>query len=241
MAGFFFRTMQPRTALVTGGNRGIGLEVCKQLARHGCGVLMGTRSLFRSKTAVDTLKAEGLDVTAIELDITRADHIAEAAARIQKRFGGLDILVNNAAVLLSENTPLLELTAEELRSTLGTNLMAQIAMCQAFVPGMMTQRYGRVVNVSSQSGQLKGMGTYAPAYAISKAALNAVTRILAETTRDSGVLVNSVNPGWVRTDMGGPHAPRSVHQGAETIVWAALLPRDGPTGGFFTDKREMDW
>lgn len=233
--------MQPRTALVTGGNRGIGLEVCKQLARHGCGVLMGTRSLFKSKPAVDALKAEGLDVTAIELDITRADHIAEAATRIQQRFGGLDILINNAAVLLSEHTPLLELTAEELRSTLDTNLMAQIAVCQAFVPGMMTRRYGRVVNVSSQSGQLKGMSTYAPAYAISKAALNAVTRILAETTRGSGVLVNSVNPGWVRTDMGGPHAPRSVHQGAETIVWAALLPSDGPTGGFFTDMREMEW
>ncbi len=233
--------MQPRTALVTGGNRGIGLEVCKQLARQGCGVIMGTRSLFKSKAAVDTLKAEGLDVTAIELDITRPDHIADASARIQKRFGGLDILVNNAAILLSENTPLLELTPEELRSTLDTNLTGQIAMCQAFVPGMMAQRYGRVVNVSSQSGQLKGMHTYAPAYAISKAALNAVTRILAETTRGSGVLVNSVNPGWVRTDMGGPHAPRSVHQGAETIVWAALLPDDGPTGGFFTDKREMDW
>lgn len=233
--------MRARTALVTGGNRGIGLEVCKQLARQGCGVLMGTRSLFRSKGAIDALKADGLDVTAVELDITRSEHIEAAAARIQQRFGSLDILVNNAAVLLSEHTPLLELTFDDLQSTLSTNLMAQIAMCQAFVPEMVKRRYGRVVNVSSQAGQLKSMSTYAPAYAISKAALNAVTRILAESTRGTGVLVNSVNPGWVRTDMGGSHAPRSVHQGAETIVWAALLPDDGPTGGFFTDKREMDW
>lgn len=233
--------MQPRTALVTGGNRGIGLEVCRQLARHGVGVLLGTRSLFRTKSAIEALRGDGLDVTAIELDITRADHIDAARDRIEQRFGGLDVLVNNAAVLRSEDTPLLEVPLDEVRATLDTNLVAQLAMCQAFVPQMMKRKFGRVVNVTSQAGQLATMGTYAPAYAISKTALNALTRILAETTRGTGVLVNCVNPGWVRTDMGGAHAPRSVQQGAETIVWAALLPDDGPTGGFFTDKQPTAW
>ena len=233
--------MQPRTALVTGGNRGIGLEVCRQLARQGLGVLMGTRSLFRAREAVESLRRDGLDVTAIELDITRQDQIDAAYDRIEQRFGHLDVLVNNAAVLLSEGTPVLELSLDDLRATLETNLIAQLAVCQAFVPGMVTRRYGRIVNVTSQAGQLSTMSTYAPAYSISKTALNALTRILAETTQGSGVLVNCVNPGWVRTDMGGPHAPRAVQQGAETIVWAALLPDDGPTGGFFSDKKPLPW
>jgi NAD(P)-dependent dehydrogenase (short-subunit alcohol dehydrogenase family) len=112
---------------------------------------------------------------------------------------------------------------------------------QAFVPGMIERRYGRVVNVSSGAGQLSTMGTYAPAYSTSKTAVNAFTRQLAAAARGTGVLVNSVDPGWVRSDMGGPSAPRSIEQGADTIVWAATLPDNGPTGGFFADRRHRDW
>jgi NAD(P)-dependent dehydrogenase (short-subunit alcohol dehydrogenase family) len=233
--------MSQRTALVTGGNRGIGLEVSRQLARLGHRVLLGSRSKTAADEIASECRAAGLDVTAVALDVTRADDIEAVRSLADQRFGGVDILVNNAAILLAENTSILDVTRDELVATFETNFFAQAAMCQAFVPPMVTRRYGRVVNVSSQAGQLSGMGTYAPAYSMSKTALNALTKILAETTRKSGVLVNCVNPGWVRTDMGGAHAPRSVQHGADTIVWAATLPSGGPTGTFLSDRSRIDW
>jgi NAD(P)-dependent dehydrogenase (short-subunit alcohol dehydrogenase family) len=233
--------MSQRIALVTGGNRGIGLEVCRQLGRLGHRVLLGSRSKAAASKVVAECRKAGLDVTAVTLDVTRPDDIQAVRSFADEHFGGLDIPVNNAAILLSEKTGILDVTRDELVATFETNFFAQAAMCQAFVPGMMARRYGRVVNVSSQAGQLTDMGTYAPAYSMSKTALNALTRILAETTRRSGVLVNCVNPGWVRTDMGGAHAPRSVEQGADTIVWAATLPAHGPTGAFLSDRKRIDW
>jgi NAD(P)-dependent dehydrogenase (short-subunit alcohol dehydrogenase family) len=233
--------MSQRTALVTGGNRGIGLEISRQLARLGHRVLLGSRSKTAADEIASECRAAGLDVTAVALDITRADDIEAVRSLADQRFGGVDILVNNAAILLAEHTSILDVTRDELVATFETNFFAQAAMCQAFVPAMVTRHYGRVVNVSSQAGQLSGMGTYAPAYSMSKTALNALTKILAETTRKSGVLVNCVNPGWVRTDMGGAHAPRSVQHGADTIVWAATLPPGGPTGTFLSDRGRIDW
>jgi len=135
----------------------------------------------------------------------------------------------------------LDTPVADLRATFDTNVFGVVAVSQAFVPQMIDRRYGRVVNVSSEAGQLSSMGTYAPAYSISKAALNAVTRQLAAATRGSGVLVNSASPGWVRTDMGGALAPKSVEQGADTIVWLATLPAKGPTGKFFSERREIEW
>jgi NAD(P)-dependent dehydrogenase (short-subunit alcohol dehydrogenase family) len=136
---------------------------------------------------------------------------------------------------------MLKTSADDLRATFETNLFGAIAVAQAFVPGMVQRRYGRVVNVSSRAGQLATMGGYAPAYSISKTALNAFTKMLAVETRDSGVLVNSACPGWVRTDMGGPDAPGTVEEGADTIVWLAMLPAEGPTGGFFADRKQIEW
>jgi len=153
----------------------------------------------------------------------------------------VDVLVNNAAVLVGESRGVLQTTDEDLRTTFETNVFGAAAVCRAFVPGMIARRFGRVVNVSSQAGQLASMGTYAPAYSMSKSALNAFTRQLAAATRGKGILVNSACPGWVRTDMGGPHATRSVEEGADTIVWLATLPATGPTGGFFSDRREIEW
>jgi NAD(P)-dependent dehydrogenase (short-subunit alcohol dehydrogenase family) len=161
--------------------------------------------------------------------------------RLEREFGGADVLVNNAAILLDEEGDVLRISPASFRASFETNVMGALHLCQALVPGMRARRYGRVVNVSSGAGQLEGMGGYAPAYSLSKAALNALTRLVAHAGRDRNVLVNAVDPGWVRTDMGGSSAPRSVAQGADTIVWCATLPDGGPTGGFFHDRRPVPW
>ena len=175
------------------------------------------------------------------MDVTNVDSIAAAQRAVTAQLGSVDVLVNNAAVLFGENDDVLSIPADAYRRTFETNVFAAIEVCRAFVPAMARAGYGRVVNVSSGAGQLATMSNYAPAYSMSKAALNAFTRILADTYRERGVLVNAVDPGWVRTDMGGPSAPRSPQQGADTIVWLATLPDGGPTAGFFRDRHAIDW
>jgi NAD(P)-dependent dehydrogenase (short-subunit alcohol dehydrogenase family) len=212
----------PKVALVTGANRGIGLEVCRQLAALGLRIVATSR-----RGEADTVK---LDVT----DRASIDACARTVGRV-------DVLVNNAAILIAEDDDLLDTSIDDVRRTFETNVFGALAVCQAFVPGMAQRGYGRVVNVSSAAGQLSSMATYAPAYSMSKTALNALTVQLAAAVKGSGVLVNAVNPGWVRTRMGGRSAPRSVEQGADTIVWAATLPNRGPTGKFLSDRREIGW
>jgi NAD(P)-dependent dehydrogenase (short-subunit alcohol dehydrogenase family) len=230
----------PRVALVTGANRGIGLEVCRQLARAGLRVILTSRDLAKAEAAAHTIRDTG-SVEPARLDVLDRRSIDALAADLTARGGHVDVLVNNAAILVGEGDGVLDVPADDLRRTFETNVFAPIAVSQAFVPGMVERRYGRVVNVSSQAGQLSSMSTYAPAYSMSKAALNAFTRQLAAATTGTGVLVNSACPGWVRTDMGGPSAPRSVEQGADTIVWLATLPVKGPTGGFFSDRKRIAW
>ena len=234
--------LRSRVALVTGGNRGIGLEVCRQLAVRGYRVILTAREESKADAAARALRAAGdVDVVHARLDVADPHSIFTLADDLATRSETVDVLVNNAAILLGEDRAVLDVPIEDLRRTFETNVFGAVGVSHAFVPGMVERRFGRVVNVSSEAGQLASMRTYAPAYAMSKTALNALTRLLAHTYRDRGVLVNAVDPGWVRTDMGGPSAPRSPREGADTIVWLATLPDDGPSGGFFNDRRAIEW
>jgi NAD(P)-dependent dehydrogenase (short-subunit alcohol dehydrogenase family) len=232
---------EQRVALVTGANRGLGLETARQLVERGYRVVMTGRDAEAVERARRGLGAVARHAVSEVLDVTDVASIAAAHRSIQARWGPVDVLVNNAAILVGESAKVLSIGADEYRQTFDTNVFGVIETCRVFVPEMTSRRYGRIVNVSSGAGQLAGMSTYAPAYSMSKAALNALTRVLAETYRASGILVNAVDPGWVRTDMGGRSAPRSVEQGADTIVWLATLPDNGPSGGFFRDRRPIEW
>ena len=196
------------------------------------------RALWRS--ALDSLDHGG-NAIAVRMDVTDPDSIRAALETVVSRVGPVDVLINNAAVLLHDDAEVLETPHDGFSRTFETNVFGVVEVCRVFVPPMARRGYGRVVNVSSGAGQLTGMATYAPAYAMSKTSLNAFTRILGATYQGQGVLANAVDPGWVRTDMGGPSAPRSVEQGADGIVWLATLPDDGPTGGFFRDRKVIPW
>ncbi|MGH9817736.1 MAG: SDR family NAD(P)-dependent oxidoreductase, partial [Candidatus Acidiferrales bacterium] len=207
-------------ALVTGANRGIGQEVVRQLAREGFVALLGARDLGKGEEAAEKIAAKELAIHAVQLDVTNEGSVQRALADAQERFGCIDVLVNNAAILYDDWQKGLDADFAQVRDALETNLLGAWRMCKVCAPLMRKQRYGRIVNVSSESGSLASMGADTPAYGTSKAGLNALTRILAAELRGSGVLVNSVCPGWVRTDMGGKNAPRSVAEGAAGILWA---------------------
>jgi NAD(P)-dependent dehydrogenase (short-subunit alcohol dehydrogenase family) len=232
--------MNTRIAVVTGANRGIGLEVCRQLAKDHS-VILTARTLEKAQTAAETLRKSGLEVHAAALDLTNESSIREFTQNTLEQFGRIDVLVNNAAILLDESETVLEVSAEAIRATFETNLIGPWLLSQAVLPSMIKQRFGRVVNVSSSAGQLSGSQAWAPAYSASKTALNALTNMLSGASRGRNVLVNCVCPGWVRSDMGGPGASRSLQEGARGIVWAATLPDGGPNGGFFRDGVPLEW
>ena len=233
---------ETRVALVTGANRGLGLETSRQLLSKGLTVVLAGRDDAALERAHRTLtKDEQRRAITVRMDVTDIESVNTAHRKLTERVGSVDVLVNNAAVLVGENDDVLSIPLDAYRDSFETNVFGVIEVCRVFAPDMSRAQYGRIVNVSSGAGQLATMSAYAPAYSMSKAALNALTRILAHTYRASGVLVNAVDPGWVRTDMGGPSAPRSPREGADTIVWLATLPDGGPTGGFFRDRRAIGW
>ena len=234
-------TARTHTALVTGANRGLGLETARQLLARGLDVVLAGRDDDALDRAFHSLDRASQQAMTVRMDVTNPESIRSAQRAVAGRFGGVDILVNNAAVLLFENEDVLSIPLDAYRRTFETNLFGAIEVSRVFAPAMAQSGYGRIVNVSSGAGQLARMSDYAPAYSMSKAALNAFTRILAHTYQRSGVLVNAADPGWVRTDMGGPSAPRSPREGADTIVWLATLPDNGPTGGFFHDRHPVAW
>ena len=235
-------TMEKRLAVVTGANRGIGLEVARQLARKGLRVILTSRDQKRGLEAQKALAKEGFEVFWHELDVTRRRSVAALARYLSKEHGRADVLVNNAGIMTDKSaTSVLDESEEQLHDTLETNFFGALRMCQAVVPLMQKHHYGRVVNLSSGLGQLDDMGDGHAAYRTSKTALNALTRMVAAATAGDNIRVNSMCPGWVRTDMGGPHASRGLEKGAETAVWLAMVPDGGPTGGFFRDKKPIPW
>ncbi|MGW1715994.1 SDR family NAD(P)-dependent oxidoreductase [Streptomyces sp. NPDC002156] len=229
-----------RTALVTGGARGIGLEIGRQLADRGLRVLVGAR---QRKAAEEACRAIGPTALPLALDVTSATSVAEAVREYRELTGGIDVLVNNAGVSLDGELRPPYIDEDILRATLETNLTGAWRVAQAVVPGMVEAGYGRVVNLTSSYGSLTLMDSGRhPAYRISKTALNALTRMLAAELAGTGVLVNAADPGWTRSGMGGPSAPRGPEEGADTPVWLATLPEgDGTTGGLFAERRPLPW
>jgi NAD(P)-dependent dehydrogenase (short-subunit alcohol dehydrogenase family) len=233
-------TQVQQIALVTGANRGIGLEVVRQLARKGMTVILGSRDLEKGTAAAAKLADEGLQVLPRQLDVADPDSIDRLAAQVEQEFGRLDVLVNNAGILYDTWQQASTANLDTVQEAIATNTLGPWRMCKAFVPLLRQSQQGRIVNVSSEAGSLASMGGSTPAYSVSKAALNALTRTLAAELKSSGILVNSICPGWVATDMGGSGG-RPVEDGAASVVWAVMLPADGPTGGFFRDGKPLPW
>jgi NAD(P)-dependent dehydrogenase (short-subunit alcohol dehydrogenase family) len=232
-----------RVALITGANRGIGFEIARQLARHGLRVVLGAREASEGDRAAAELAAEG-SVNAAAIDVGDATSVDRAIESVSERFGRIDVLVNNAGVLIDSGRTASRIALADVQKTLDVNLIGAWRVSQAVLPFMQRQRYGRIVNVSSSMGTLAdvaGSGGSWPAYRLSKVALNALTMLLASEVRGTNVLVNAVSPGWVRTRMGGDGAPRAVEEGADTPVWLATLPDGGPSGRLFLDRKPIDW
>jgi len=256
-----------RVALITGADRGIGFEVSRQLGKLGCQIVLTSPDREKAKTSAARLQGEGLNVAYHKLDLLNEGDIRLLRDFVLNKFGRVDILVNNAGVMLDsgrskvegllrgrikaipkrtgfgQGRGIMKVDIDIIRATLEVNTLGALKMCQCFIPLMMKARYGRVVNVSSSLGQLNDMTDEdkVPAYQISKTALNAVTRMFADAARSGNVAVNSVCPGWTRTDIGGSEAPQSAEKAAETIVWLARQKHAKPTGGFFRDKRRIGW
>ena len=236
-----------RIALITGANRGIGFEVARQLGRLGLKVILTSRDGLKGKAAADKLQSEGLDVVYYPLDVTREDSVRKARDFVTERFHGLDVLINNAGVFQDGRPDRPQLASvfdaemDVIRESMETNAYGPLRLAQTFVPLMRQHGYGRIVNLSTGLAQLSEMRGSFAAYRISKASLNAVTRILAAELKGENILVNAVDPGWVRTKMGGENANRSPAEAAGDIVWAATLPDDGPTGSFLHHRRPAEW
>jgi NAD(P)-dependent dehydrogenase (short-subunit alcohol dehydrogenase family) len=224
-----------RVALVTGANRGIGLEVVRQLLGYGFRTILSARDEAKGRTA-----AQEVGSAFVSLDVSDDESVRTCFEELDRTYGRLDVLVNNAAINFDPRKRANDVDLASVRETYETNVFGAWRTCQAAIPWMRRDGWGRIVNVSSEAGSLASMEGRAPAYATSKTALNALTKILAAELRGTGILVNAVSPGWIATDMGGPGgAPIDI--GAARVVWAALLPDDGPTGGFFRDGRPVPW
>jgi NAD(P)-dependent dehydrogenase (short-subunit alcohol dehydrogenase family) len=231
-------------AVLTGAYRGLGLETARQLADLGYRVLLTARRESEGRSAAETLAADGADVRFAALDVTVAASIRALKDLLVRDYGRLDVLINNAGIFPdpSPGTPgasIFEADLETIRTAFETNTLAALRLCQQLIPLM--QGHGRVVNVSSGMGQLSEMNGCCPAYRLSKVSLNALTRIFADELKGTDVKINSVCPGWVQTDMGGPNATLTVEEGARGIAWAATLPADGPSGGFFRHGEPIPW
>lgn len=227
-----------RSALVTGANRGLGLAIAEGLARRGWRVWMGARDPAKVADAVKHLRTLGLTAEPLQLDVADESSIVQACARLARE-GGVDALINNAGVFLDSGVRALDVDMAVVRRTLEVNTFGALRLAQLLAPRMVARGWGRIVNVSSEMGARAWDRAEDVAYRMSKAAMNTMTSALAHELKGTGVLVNAMHPGWVRTEMGGKSATRSPEQAADTALWLATLPDDGPTGGFWFDRKPL--
>lgn len=236
-----------KIALVTGANRGLGFETSRQLALNNFKVYMGVRDKESAIAVQDLLLSEGLNVEVVELNVTSNQSIRDFVKMLKDKKEVVDVLVNNAGVFLESEGPMDKTTASFLNvdpviilKTIETNTMGPLKLMQALIPMMIEKGSGRIINISSGMGSLENMQGFWPGYRMSKTALNALTKIASSELMNTKITVNSVCPGWVRTDMGGENAPRSIEEGVKTAIWLATTEKC-PNGGFFRDQEQISW
>lgn len=232
---------EQRTALITGANKGIGLETARQLAGKGFHVFLGARDATRGEEAAAQVRQEGGHAEFLALDVADAHSVHAAAGTLSQRTQQLDVLINNAGIYPDQGVNLLTISREQLGATFQTNTFGPIEMVQVFLPMLRRGKDARIINVSSGLGQLSGLSPDMPSYCLSKLALNGITIMLAQALHGDNIAVNSACPGWVRTDMGGADADRSVAEGADTIVWLAAAAPQALSGKFLRDRQEIPW
>ncbi len=234
-------------AVVTGANRGIGFEVVRELARAGLKVVLTCRDEAKGKEAQSQLASEGLNVDMRAVDVTASGSIRDLSLYLRKNYGRLDVLVNNAGIMLDrfdDGEPVMSIIdcdLNDVRKTMETNVYGALSLIKELLPLMKENHYGRIVNVSSGLGQMSEMGAGYAGYRLSKAALNALTCMVADELTSENIIVNACCPGWVRTDMGGKHAARSLEEGADTIVWLCQAADGSQSGKLFRDREEQPW
>ncbi len=236
-----------RVAVVSGANRGIGLETCRELAKRGLQVVLTSRDSSRGEQAVAQLAEQGITLDHHQLDVCDQQSVRVLAADLRERYGRLDVLINNAGAVFEvagskgQQTSILDVGLEAFEKSFATNALGALSCCQQLLPLMRENEYGRIVNLSTGLASLAEMAGGWPSYRVSKAALNALTRIFAAELEGTNIKVNSVCPGWVQTDMGGPDASCTIEDSIDTIIWLATLRDDGPSGGFFRDCKQIPW
>lgn len=228
-----------RIAIVTGANRGIGFEICRQLAHAGFHVILAARDPEKGTLAAAQLAGEGLSVEFLPLEVGNEISTHEFAGVVKNKFSKIDVLVNNAG-LLPNSAGISSVEIQELKQVFDTNVFGPVILIQDLLPLLKASKDARVINISSRMGAINSLGSSHLAYRSSKTALNAITKIIAGDLAGTNIKINSMCPGWVRTDMGGKGAPRTVQQGADTAVWLATA-QDIPNGRFFADRKEIPW
>ena len=232
--------MAPKTALITGANKGIGFEIAHQLSKHSFHVILSGRNESSLREAERTLSETGASCSVLVMDVGDRASIQAGFKTTQQQTSSLDVLINNAAILLDHSTPFIAVPPAQVEATIQVNALGPLYVTQTFLP--LLNRGSRVINMSSSAGQIcDGAGAYAPVYSMSKTLLNVITMQLSHSLQSDGIIVNAMCPGWVRTEMGGSNAPRSVEKGAETAVWLAMEAPLAINGQFMKDKQAQSW